>query len=222
MLRSLFALAAIAAVLLAAPAHAHHAPSHRVKAPDAPASDVAYETVGGTLESLPVLDMRTGASVRYFSSASGGRHARGGEVARRRRGDRGRTGAARRPAQRRHVLRRALGDAATPRTLRSAKRCRPERSATRASSSSCMPTTSTAAAATSSTRSRTTNGGHVAVRFPVAPGDPRARHVARRGCGADRRRHHRRGARDRDPCRRDAARRRPISRRRSPARRRCW
>jgi Gametolysin peptidase M11/S-layer homology domain len=67
MLRSFSALAAIAAVLLVLPAHAHHAASHRVTAPDAPAGDVAVETVGGTLESLPVLDLRTGASVRYFS-----------------------------------------------------------------------------------------------------------------------------------------------------------
>ena len=36
-------------------------------APDAPAVDAAREIVGGTLESLPVLDTRTGASVRYFS-----------------------------------------------------------------------------------------------------------------------------------------------------------
>lgn len=67
MFRSLFALAAIAAVLLVVPAHAQYATSQRVAAPDAPANDVAVETLGGTLESLPVLDLRTGASVRYFS-----------------------------------------------------------------------------------------------------------------------------------------------------------
>lgn len=67
MLRSLSALAAIAAALLLAPAHAHHATSHRVTAPDAPANDAAVETIGGTLESLPVRDLRTGASLRYYT-----------------------------------------------------------------------------------------------------------------------------------------------------------
>lgn len=71
MLRSLYARAAVTAIVLLialfAPAHAQEAPRLRLSTPDGPAQDVATETVGGTLESLPVLDLRTGASVRYFS-----------------------------------------------------------------------------------------------------------------------------------------------------------
>ena len=68
MIRSISALVAVAAALLVAtPAQSHHASGHRVMAPGAPAVDATLETIGGTLESLPVLDTRTGASVRYFS-----------------------------------------------------------------------------------------------------------------------------------------------------------
>ena len=63
----LTAATVVALAFLPGWAVAHHAPSHRVLAPDAPASDTAMETVGGTLESLPVRDLRSGASVLYFS-----------------------------------------------------------------------------------------------------------------------------------------------------------
>src|SRR5688572_9618092 len=65
--RFLLAAAAGALAILPMAGLAHLAPGHRVMAPDAPASDAIQETVGGTLESLPVRDLRSGASVRYFS-----------------------------------------------------------------------------------------------------------------------------------------------------------
>src|SRR5687768_3730653 len=65
--RFLLAAAAAALAILPMAGLAHLAPSHRVMAPDAPASDAVQETVGGALESLPVRDLRSGASVRYFS-----------------------------------------------------------------------------------------------------------------------------------------------------------
>ena len=65
--RFLSIVATAALAFLPVAATAHHAPSHRVVAPDAPESDASLETAGGTLESLTVRDLRNGASVRYFS-----------------------------------------------------------------------------------------------------------------------------------------------------------
>ncbi len=61
------ALAAALFCVVPATGFAHHAPNHHVAAPEAPAIDAPAEVIGGQLESLPVRDSRTGASVRYFS-----------------------------------------------------------------------------------------------------------------------------------------------------------
>jgi len=65
MVRSLV-LAVLCAAAVAAPAHAHHPKRDRISAPDVPSATVASETLGGTLEALPVHDLRTGATVNYF------------------------------------------------------------------------------------------------------------------------------------------------------------
>lgn len=67
MLRSFLALAT-AAVFAATPqpADARARTADRIATPFAPAPAAAAEVVGGTLEALPVLDARTGASISYF------------------------------------------------------------------------------------------------------------------------------------------------------------
>jgi len=66
MFRSLVLIAAVAAAV-ALPVQAHHPKREHVAAPDAPSITVASETIGGMLESLPVRDLRTGATVHYFT-----------------------------------------------------------------------------------------------------------------------------------------------------------
>ena len=66
MFRSL-AVVVLCSAALALPAHAHQPKRDRVAAPEAPSAAAASETIGGTLDSLPVHDLRTGATVRYFS-----------------------------------------------------------------------------------------------------------------------------------------------------------
>ena len=64
MLRSLAVLVLCA---IALSAHAHHPRHHRTTAPDAPFAPAATDTIGGTLQALPVRDLRTGATLHYFS-----------------------------------------------------------------------------------------------------------------------------------------------------------
>lgn len=65
MLRALFALAALVAAA-SAPVDARNPAADRITTPFAPAPAAPVEVIGGTLDALPVLDARTGASVSYF------------------------------------------------------------------------------------------------------------------------------------------------------------